>query len=586
MSHVRPRFLRGFVTLAAAASALASIAIAQSPHNTAPDFGTHVLVFKPSMPAAEMQSKIDAVYAKQKDSEFGPGRYAFLLTPGEYHLHVPVGFYTQVAGLGATPDAVHITGSLYSDASADNNNATTTFWRSAEGIHVTPTNHTLRWAVSQAVSFRRMHVEGDMALHQNGGWASGGWMSDTVVDGNVDSGPQQQWISRNSEWKSWTGANWNMVFVGVPHPPAGDWPKPSYTRIAATPVIREKPFLQVDAQGRWTVHVPALTHDTVGVSWRSGSTPGHDLPLADFYIAHPDNDTAATINAALRTGKNLLLTPGIYNLTQPIRVQRKDTVVLGLGFATLRPTHGTEALILADVDGIIVSGLLFDAGPSLSPSLLRVGDHHTTLSHRDDPISLHDIFFRVGGAGVGKTTSNLLIESNDVLVDHTWIWRADHGDNVGWDQNLSDNGLTVDGDDVTIYGLFVEHHQRYQVLWNGERGRTFFYQSEIPYDPPTQKIWNSTHGTDGWASYKVADSVHDHEAWGLGVYSVFTNPGVILSHAIEVPERPTVRFHHMVTVALNDHGEIVHIINNTGDAATTKQPRVDPRLTDYPPASK
>ena len=104
----------------------------------------------------------------------------------------------------------------------------------------------MQWAVSQAAPFRRMHVQGDIVLHQNRGWASGGWMSDTLIDGNVDSGTQQQWISRNSEWHSWTGANWNMVFVGVPNPPEGEWPSPPYTKVAQTPIVREKPFLQVD----------------------------------------------------------------------------------------------------------------------------------------------------------------------------------------------------------------------------------------------------------------------------------------------------------------------------------------------------
>ena len=61
-------------------------------------------------------------------------------------------------------------------------------------------------------------MRGNLVLHQHHGWASGGWMSDTLVDGNVDSGSQQQWISRDSEWKSWTGSNWNMVFVGVNNP--------------------------------------------------------------------------------------------------------------------------------------------------------------------------------------------------------------------------------------------------------------------------------------------------------------------------------------------------------------------------------
>ena len=546
-------------------------------------FGPNVFVFTPEMSMPAMQARINEVYAQQQHSEFGTGRYAFLLRPGEYRLDIPVGFYTQVLGLGASPDAVHITGNVHADAALGNNNATTTFWRGAEGFSVTPTGGTLQWAVSQAVSFRRMHVRGDMVLHQHRGWASGGWMSDTVVDGNVDSGSQQQWVSRNTEWKSWSGSNWNMVFVGVPHPPAGDWPQPPYTKIAATPVVREKPFLEVDAQGHYIVCVPALARNSIGVTWHGGGTPGRLVPLADFYIAHPESDTAATINAALRRGRHLLLTPGTYNLTEPLRVMQKDTVVLGLGFATLRPTQGTAAMTLADVDGLTVSGILFDAGAIASPSLLQVGaDKAGLIRHGNNPISLHDVFFRVGGAAAGKTIANFVLNSNDVLVDHTWIWRADHGNGVGWTENTSLNGLVVNGRNATIYGLFVEHHQQFQVLWNGEGGRVYFYQSEIPYDPPAQGTWTSAAGTNGWASYKVNDRVRQHQAFGLGIYSVFRHPDVSLTRAIEVPVTPGVQFAHMITVALDNLGEITHVINDTGAAATTHQPRTTPRVTGFP----
>ncbi len=180
-----------------------------------------MLIFDPSMPSQAIQKQIDAVYATQQHNEFGPQRNALLFLPGSYSVDVPVGFYTEVMGLGASPDATRIAGNMHADANLEHNNATTTFWRAAEGLSVAPTGGTMQWAVSQAVSLRRMHVRGDLVLHQNHGWASGGWMSDSLVDGNVDSGSQQQWISRNCDWKSWTGANWNMVFVGVVHPPDG-----------------------------------------------------------------------------------------------------------------------------------------------------------------------------------------------------------------------------------------------------------------------------------------------------------------------------------------------------------------------------
>src|SRR5580698_6859572 len=575
------RAFRFLTRLGFIAGLLAAALPAPAAKGAKPEFGPNVLIFDPSMPSQAIQKQIDAVYATQAHNEFGPQRHAFLFLPGSYSVDVPVGFYTEVMGLSASPDATRIAGNVHADANLGNNNATTTFWRAAEGLSVGPTGGTMQWAVSQAVSLRRVHVRGDLVLHQNHGWASGGWMSDSLVDGNVDSGSQQQWISRNCAWKSWTGSNWNMVFVGVVHPPEGTCPSPPYTNVAQTPVVREKPFLQVDAAGEFSVRVPGLHSDSVGITWRGGETPGETIPIERFYIAHSDVDTAETMNAQLALGKNLILTPGIYDLTAPIRVTRPQTVVLGLGFATLRPVKGTAAITTADVDGIEIAGLLFDAGPIESPVLLEVGLEGSRARHEKDPITLHDVFFRVGGAGVGRAKVNLKINSNDTLVDHTWIWRADHGAGVGWELNTSENGLEVNGNDVTIYGLFVEHHRQFQVLWKGNGGRTYFYQSEIPYDPPNQASYTSAPGVNGWASYKVADGVTSHQAWGLGIYSVFIYPDVVLTRAIETPKNPQIRFHDMITVALGDHGAISHVIDDTGET-TTMHPRVTPRVTDFP----
>ena len=547
-----------------------------------PDFGPNVLIFNPSMPAAAIQEQIDKVYSIQQNNQFGPARNALLFLPGAYNVDVPVGYYTQVLGLGASPDNVNITGGLHAGPGRGNA-ALVTFWRAAEGLSVTPSNGVMQWAVSQAVPFRRMHVRGDMVLHQNNGYASGGWMSDALIDGNVVSGPQQQWISRNTEWGGWKGANWNMVFVGVLNAPEGAWPTPAITKVAQTPIIREKPFLQVDAKGNYSVRVPSLRTNSSGVSWRAGSTPGKDIPISRFYIARPDVDTAATINAQLAKGKSLLLTPGIYNLNDTIKVTRANTVVLGLGLATLAANNGVAAMSTADVDGVVIAGLFFDAGAANSPVLLEVGPDGSKARHAGNPISLHDVFFRVGGAAVGRASVNLRVNSSDTIVDHTWIWRADHGVNqsVGWKINTSANGLVVNGNNVTVYGLFVEHHQEFQVVWNGNGGRVYFYQCEIPYDPPDQASYTSAPGTNGWAAYKVAGNVTSREAWGLGVYSVFRNKGVVLTRAIEAPNNPNVKFHDLITVCIGANGEIGNVINNTG-GATTPNVRLTPKVTNFP----
>ena len=79
--------------------------------------------------------------------------------------------------------------------------------------------------------------------------------------------------------------------------------------------------------------------------------------------------------------------------------------------------------------------------------------------------------------------------------------------------NTADTGVVVNGDDVTATGLFVEHYQKYNVIWAGEHGRTIMFQNEMPYDPPNQAAWQHD-GVLGWAAYKVADSVRPTRAGG------------------------------------------------------------------------
>ena len=137
-----------FIVMLSLLAAFAPPAVAASAAK--PDFGPNVFVFNPSMPVAEVQQEIDKVYAIQEPSEFGPARFALLFLPGKYSVDVPVGFYTEVVGVGATPDAVHITGNVHSDASLPHNNATCTFWRAAEGFSVTPTGGTMQWEIGRA----------------------------------------------------------------------------------------------------------------------------------------------------------------------------------------------------------------------------------------------------------------------------------------------------------------------------------------------------------------------------------------------------------------------------------------------------
>ncbi|CAM5716284.1 MULTISPECIES: RICIN domain-containing protein [Streptomyces] len=536
------------------------VPVTQSTSN--PDLGPNVVVFDPSMSSSTIQGKLDTIFKQQETNQFGSQRYAVLFKPGAYNANVNVGFYTQVLGLGLTPDAVTVNGAVHAEADWFQGNATQNFWRGAENLSVNPTGGGDRWAVSQAAAYRRMHLRGNLAL-DDGGWSSGGYLADSKVDGQVNSGSQQQWLTRNSQLGSWTGSNWNMVFVGSQGVPATSFPNPPYTTVAQSPVTREKPFLYVDGSGNYQVFVPSVRTDSTATSWAGGSPAGSSLPLSQFYVVKP-GATAAQINAALAAGQNLLVTPGVYHLDQTLKVTRPDTVVLGLGLASFVPDNGVTAMSVADVDGVKIAGLLFDAGTTSSKTLVEVGPAGSTASHAADPTSLHDVYFRVGGAGVGKAATSLVVNSDNVIGDHMWIWRADHGSGVGWTSNTADTGLVVNGDDVTMYGLFVEHFQKYQTVWNGNGGRTYFFQNEMPYDPPNQAAWMNG-STQGYAAYKVADSVTSHQAYGLGSYCYFNvNPGVTAARAIEAPNNPNVRFTSMVTVSLGGTGTISHVINNTG----------------------
>ncbi len=520
-----------------------------------------------SMTATTIQTQLDAVFNRQERNQFGSDRYALLFKPGKYDLDVQVGFYTQVIGLGKSPDDVAITGAVRSKANWKRGNATCNFWRSAENLSVTPTqdDNVNIWAVSQGTALRRVHIRGNLNL-SDGGWSSGGFIADSKIDGRIDSGSQQQWFSRNASFGQWTGGKWNMVFLGTINPPAEAWPDSPYTVIDKTPLIREKPYLFIDGSGHYFVMVPTLAAQGArGTTWSGNSASGKPLPLDHFYLAHPERDTAATINAALTSGKNLLLMPGIYHLESSIQISRPDTVVLGLGFPTLIPDEGTAAVTIADVDGVKVGGILIEAGVSNSPTLFQIGEPGSSTSHAANPLFIYDVCGRAGGASLGTATCMVTINSCDVVGDNFWLWRADHGQGVGWKSNTNATGLIVNGENVNLYGLFVEHCQQYQTLWNGNGGRVYFYQSEMPYDPPSQDAWR--HGdTNGFASYKVADNVQTHEAWGLGVYCAFHAGPVVADNAIETPTTPTIKMHHMIAVRLGwrSDGGIRHVINGTG----------------------
>ncbi|MFD4777909.1 coagulation factor 5/8 type domain-containing protein [Streptomyces sp. NPDC058427] len=582
----RRRRTRTFGFAAFAVSLLMAVPVAQNAFGAdaqaiegGGDLGPNVLVFDPSTP--DIQAKVDDVFKKQESAQFGDGRYALMFKPGTYdNINAQIGFYTSIAGLGLNPDDTTFNGDVTVDAGWFDGNATQNFWRSAENLALNPVSGTDRWAVSQAAPFRRMHVKGGLNLAPDGyGWASGGYIADSKIDGEVGPYSQQQWYTRDSSVGGWGNGVWNMTFSGVEGAPAQSFPEPPYTTLENTPVSREKPFLYLDGDD-YKVFVPAKRTNARGTSWGNGTPKGESIPLDQFYVVKP-GATAETINAAVDQGLHLLFTPGVYHVDQTINIDRANTVALGLGLATIIPDNGVTAIKVGDVDGVKLAGLLVDAGTSNSDSLIEVGPEGASASHADNPTSLQDVFVRVGGAGAGKATTGMVINSNDTIIDHTWLWRADHGEGIGWDTNRADYGLQVNGDNVLATGLFVEHFNKYDVRWSGENGKTIFFQNEKAYDAPNQDAVQNG-DTKGFAAYKVDDSVTTHEGWGLGSYCYFNvDPTIRQDHGFEAPVKPGVKFHDLLVVSLGGQGQYEHVINDTG-SPTSGTDTVPSQVVSFP----
>ena len=619
----RPMIITGIlVALVASTTAFATAADGEGDNRAGPpDFGPNVHVFTPSTPQSVIQATVDAIAAQQVSNQFGTQRYALLFAPGTYGtatnpLNFQLGYYTTVAGLGLSPRDVVINGSVnvYNQCTAANFcTALNNFWRSLSNLTINVNKPGAGcysrefWAVSQAAPFRRVQINGESTLMDyctGPSFASGGFIADAAFSGLIVNGSQQQWMTRNSQLTLWTNAVWNQVFSGVIGAPPQSFPNPPYTTLPTSPVTREAPFLYLDAAGNYNVWVPALQRNSAGTSWATGTTTGSPIPLDRFFVARP-SDSARAINRQLAKGMNLLLTPGIYKLEQAIRVTRADTVVLGLGFPTLIPQDGTASMTVSSDNGVNLSGMILDGGPQKSPVLLQVGagqdqqDGDNAGSGRSgngdssrrrsaaDPSSLHDVFFRIGGATPGRAVTSLVVNSDNTILDDVWAWRADHGNGVGWTNNTADTGVVVNGNNVTAYGLFVEHYQKYEVVWNGNNGTDIFFQNEMPYDPPSQAAWMEAPGVDGWAAFKVANRVTSFAGYGMGSYSFF-NHGVDIfaAHAFEVPTSlPAASLHDLLTVFLdpnNGKGGILHVVNDTGGSSTRANPDTPVTVVSYP----
>jgi hypothetical protein len=595
-------------SLAAQAVPAAAAAASICPDANVAAFGPNVCVFTPAMSQAAIQNDLNAIAVQQVPvaSQFSSQRYAVEFRPGTYGssgspLVFQVGYYTQVAGLGSMPQDTVINGAIdvfnnLCTAGTQDCNSDDNFWRSLSNLTLnvdlpgsTPdyappvqdafgagcANTAEMWSASQAAPIRRAIINGSVVFQDycaNNNFASGGFIADSKVSGSLNFNGNQQYMVRNSAIGGAAGCPqglWNMVYSGVQGAPAPVFTGQceQNTVLSASPVTEEEPFLYTDAGGGYSVFVPAVQHGSSGPSWSGGQEAGTSLPLSRFFVASPATPTLA-ISAALALGKDLILTPGVYNLNQPILVSRPGTVVLGLGLATLVPQHGNAAMIVTPNSGVKLSGMIIDAGPVNSPVLLSVGLPGLGGSG-SDPDLIQDVYFRIGGAETTPTSASVSLVDNasKSIIDDVWAWRADHGNAVGWTQNTGATGLVVTGSGVTAYGLAVEHYQKNEVIWGGQGGTDIFFQNELPYDVPSQSAWMSTSTQDGYPAFLVSPNVRTFQGYGLGSYSFF-NQGIDIADAMafQAPKTSGVQFHDIFTQFLTGSGSINSVINGTGAA--------------------
>ncbi|MCR5491698.1 MAG: hypothetical protein K6F32_06190 [Bacilli bacterium] len=544
-------------------------------------WGSSMLIASPDDDLMAVQGEIDERHERLEsgsDGQFSSERFGVAFLPGDYpDISMKLGYYSSAYGLGETPDETSV-GELYVSTDVlGNNNATCTFWRNAENLSFpNPT----QFAVSQATSLRRCHFRRNLALSHPSGWSSGGFLADCKIDGTVQPRTQQQWISRNDEMNLWSGSGHNYVFVGC----EGGLPEDAWaentsrtTVMEKTPKIAEMPFLY-ESQNSYYVFLPDVRDAVSGTSWDEGEIgDGLSLSIDRFYLARAEVDDADSLDRALKEKQGIIFTPGIYELSHPLHVENDNALLLGLGYATLLVGENNRegAVLIDDVEGFRLGGLLLDAGKK-SDCLLRLG---STKSAPNKPAILSDLFCRLGGKENAHTEVDTMVVLNQggAIGDNFWLWRADHSSGVAWEDyeergdtvygNPGQTGLRVEGDNVVCYGLMVEHFEGYQTIWNGEGGRTYMYQSEVPYRVPSQEKWMSHDGTvEGASSYKVGDHVQTHEAHGLGIYWVHYTLDY-LDHAIEAPNNDGVRFRHLVTTTFTgyENGAIRHVINDVGE---------------------
>ncbi|KAK7230654.1 hypothetical protein SO694_00078023 [Aureococcus anophagefferens] len=214
-------------------------------------------------------------------SALGRVRAAFLFKPGTYAEPVAVGPCVQVLGLGAAPEDVALAGGVAVVGGDDGAP------RGAENVH----------------------VPGDLAF-------AGGGLRRAVVGGAVRRcAARARERARSAAARYWgrSGPGSRATSPSTPPPPSTSTvtsqPLRPYAARNATPVVAEKPYVTIRADGTYDLRVPAPRFNASG--------PDHsEDPAVDFGAVFVATDAVDSdvIQEKLDRGLHVVLAPGYYDL--------------------------------------------------------------------------------------------------------------------------------------------------------------------------------------------------------------------------------------------------------------------------------
>ena len=572
------------LTPAAAATRPACSGVTPRSPTTVPSnpFGPNVTIFNASEPVATINAALSAAEtAANHEFFFLPGTYgdasatpATATTSNTIDAQVASG--SVVAGLGASPCGVVINGNLGID---DDGLAIRP--SQLENLTINPIESgdpadTMTWSTSQEATWRRVNLLGNLleaalpyttglclsacapfpgsGINGSGAVENGFEVANSNITGDVidTNGQNTAGVSgqdgnsdpyiQGSDIGGAQGFGTDTMFAGdrgsVPAtdfgPAAASRPAGSNVDVKVLPEVRESPFVYYWA-GRFYVFDPRVQFARRGYDWRLGPFAGRSLPLSDFYLASSTTDTAATINAALGTGEDVLLEPGAYSVSAPLTVPHANEVILGLGEATVTASTDTPTIVIDDaatgtvLAGFSANGMAFNATTNTGPyaaEQIEIGNTPNASGSPIDPTTLSDV------STISNSTTDELINQNDVLLNQAEIQSNNNsGDGyttTNWPaESSSDHGVIVNGDDVTLEGIWLEHFKKTEATWNGNGGQVIFLENELPLTIPYSaagvqpSFWMKNSNFDGYPSLAVSPRVTSFTLTGMQSWSRF-----------------------------------------------------------------